>query len=41
MGQSPRRANNSMYTPNNITSKYIKQKLRALKGEIDKSTITV
>lgn len=30
-----------MYAPNKIASKYMKQKLSELKGEIDKSTTTV
>lgn len=28
-----------MHIPNNITSKYMKQKLTKLKGEIDKFTV--
>ena len=30
-----------MYAPNNRTSKYMREKLTELKGEIGKSTITV
>lgn len=40
-GQSFRITIRNLYAPNSRDSKYMKQKLMELKGEIDNSTITV